>query len=130
MKYAMGYLSKWFPSQFEKMFVVGHADPRIHFALNCGATSCPPIAFYKSEHIDQQLDLATSGYLQAEASYNREKNEVIVPAIMSWFRGDFGGKSGIIDFLKRYEIILPDSHPTVKFSDFNWTLKLNNFAMD
>ena len=22
-------------------------DPRIHFALNCGAKGCPPIRFYK-----------------------------------------------------------------------------------
>ena len=24
---------------------LGSLDPRIHFALNCGATSCPPIRF-------------------------------------------------------------------------------------
>lgn len=30
-------------------------DPRIHFALNCGAQSCPPIAVYKAEQLDAQL---------------------------------------------------------------------------
>ena len=34
-------------------------DFRIHFALNCGAKSCPPIAFYSYDKINDQLDLAT-----------------------------------------------------------------------
>jgi hypothetical protein len=29
--------------------VVQELDPRIHFALNCGARSCPPIRVYTEE---------------------------------------------------------------------------------
>jgi len=42
-KWSFGYLTKPFPSAFEKAFQVKNLDPRIHFALNCGAVSCPPI---------------------------------------------------------------------------------------
>jgi thiol-disulfide isomerase/thioredoxin len=31
-------------------------DYRIHFALNCGAKSCPPIVYYSPEKLDQQLE--------------------------------------------------------------------------
>jgi hypothetical protein len=31
------------------------SDPRIHFALNCGAQSCPPIAVYEADQLDSQL---------------------------------------------------------------------------
>ena len=38
-------------------------DPRIHFALNCGATSCPPIRVYSSANLDYQLDRAAASFL-------------------------------------------------------------------
>ena len=34
-------------------------EPRIHFALNCGAKSCPPIKTFTSTDIDNELKLAT-----------------------------------------------------------------------
>ena len=39
-------------------------DPRIHFALNCGAKSCPPIKTFSALEIDDQLDLATKAFLE------------------------------------------------------------------
>ena len=41
-------------------------DPRIHFALNCGATSCPPIRVYSSSNLDSQLDRAAASFLCAD----------------------------------------------------------------
>ena len=31
--------------------MVAKVDPRIHFALNCGAESCPPIAVYEAKYL-------------------------------------------------------------------------------
>ena len=44
-KLSLGYFTKWFPNTFEKTHRLKAVDYRIHFALNCGAASCPPIAF-------------------------------------------------------------------------------------
>ena len=33
---------------------VSTLDPRIHFALNCGANSCPPISTYTPEALDEE----------------------------------------------------------------------------
>eukprot|EP00966_Prymnesium_polylepis_P276217 6381421-Prymnesium_polylepis.1 len=33
-------------------------DPRVHFALNCGARSCPPIKVFSAGRIDEELGLA------------------------------------------------------------------------
>jgi len=130
VKYGFGYLSSWFPSKFEKMFALKNPDPRIHFALNCGAASCPPIAFYQPERIDQQLNMATRGYLESKARYDQHQNVVYAPAIMSWFRGDFGGKAGVVAFLREYGVMPDASEPTVKYDNFDWTMKLNNFQQD
>ncbi len=44
-------------------FKVNNFDPRIHFALVCAASSCPPVEFYGAEKIDRQLDVAGRSFL-------------------------------------------------------------------
>ena len=41
-------------------------DPRIHFALNCGAKSCPPIRVYSPPNLDSQLNRAAASFLCAD----------------------------------------------------------------
>jgi hypothetical protein len=36
-------------------------DPRIHFALVCGARSCPPIKLYTPENLEEGLTAAGEG---------------------------------------------------------------------
>lgn len=127
IKWSEGYLSKIFPSKFEKMFRVDSLDYRIHFALNCGAKSCPAIAFYKPENIDQQLDLAIKVYLSAECEYDTLTNVVKVPALMGWFRNDFGGKRNMQTILKENDIIPQESFPKISFKKYDWSLSLDNY---
>ena len=44
-------------------FRLAALDPRVHFALNCAARSCPPIRVYTPDRLDAQLDLATASFL-------------------------------------------------------------------
>jgi len=127
VKWGLGYLNKIFPSRFEKIFRVDTLDSRIHFALNCGAKSCPPIAFYESENIDSQLELAMQTYLAGEIELDTINNVVKLPAIMGWFRGDFGGKNGMLKLLKKNNLINPELSPKIEFKEYDWTLFLNNY---
>ncbi len=127
IKWSLGYLNKLFPGKTEKTLRVNDVDYRIHFALNCGATSCPPIAFYNPQTINAQLDAATRAYLSGEAEYDSTKNIVTLPALMGWFRHDFGGKKGMITILKKHAVIPADSQPKIKFNKYDWTLSLNNY---
>lgn len=127
IKWSLGYFNKLFPNRTEKRLRVDKLDYRLHFALNCGAKSCPPIAFYKSENIDQQLVLATKAYLTGESEYDAATNIVKLPALMSWFRRDFGGKRKMIELLKQLSIIPVDKNPKVKFKSYDWTLYLENY---
>jgi hypothetical protein len=130
IKWSLGYVNKLFPSQFEKNQRVDTVDYRIHFSLNCGATSCPPIAFYQPEQLERQLDLATKVYLQGEAEYNITENTVALPAIMGWFRGDFGGKKKMVQLLHRLEIVPGDKNPSITFKKYNWNLFLENYKTE
>jgi Protein of unknown function, DUF547 len=128
-KWSLGYAGKLFSTAFEKKHQVTSIDYRIHFALNCGATSCPPIAFYEQPKIDQQLDIATASYLGSVVEYIAGKNKVLLPAFMSWFRADFGGKSGIKKILIQHGIIPANRAENLKFhfKKYDWSLALNSY---
>ena len=127
IKWSLGHLNKLFPGKMEKKLRVDRLDYRLHFALNCGAKSCPPIAFYKPENINKQLDLATKAYLQGEAEYDEASNVIKLPVLMSWFRRDFGGKKKMIELLRQLSIVPTNKNPKIKFKDYDWTLYLQNY---
>lgn len=127
IKWGLGYINQLFTSAFERKHRVDSVDYRIHFALNCGAKSCPAIAFYKPEQLDKQLAIATKVYLQGECKYDEAANKVWVPALMGWFRGDFGGKKKITSLLKNLSVIPENKNPSISFKKYDWNLFLENY---
>jgi hypothetical protein len=126
VKWGLGYIDKLFKGSFEVMYRVQRFDYRIHFALNCGAKSCPPIAYYSSDKIDEQLELAMRNYITGNCLYNEKENVLHLPAIFNWFRGDFGSKRGIFELMKRYKVMPANAQPEVVYDKYNWTLVLGN----
>jgi len=45
-----------------------------------------------------------------------------------WYKADFNGASGIIDFLKSYDLIPKNANPKIEYSAYNWKYKLNHFS--
>lgn len=127
IKLSMGYLDKWFPSDYEVMFRWDEVDPRVHLALNCGAKSCPYIVIFNPERVEEQLDIISKQYLDKTTIYDAANEEVKVNALMSWFRADFGGKDGAINMLKKYGIIPHNADPSISFLEYDWTLELGNY---
>lgn len=64
-------------------------DSRIHFALNCGAKSCPAIANYTLDNIDKELRLAESTFLKEEFIIDHHKKMIRCSEIFVWYREDF-----------------------------------------
>lgn len=127
VKLSMGYLNDPFAGKYEKMFRVTDTDPRVHFALNCGAKSCPEVAIYDAVHLDAQLDYSAEKYLKATTKYDPQAQKAEVTVLFSWFRGDFGGLNGVVDFLQKHHIIPKDANPTLDFLPYDWTLSLGNY---
>lgn len=103
-------------------------DPRIHFALNCGARSCPPIRDYEPESLDAQLDLATRNYLEAETALEPERGRVRLPRLMRLYRADFGDRTQQLEFASRFlpplAGMLGENRPGVRirYTRFDWTV--------
>lgn len=92
-------------------FVLEQTDFRIHFALVCGAKSCPPVNFYDADHIDFQLDLAARKFLSQNVESDPDKQVVRLPRLLHWYSDDFGAgnwlKVGLGDTASLLRAIAP-----------------------
>lgn len=125
--WSLGYLKKWGVGAFEAKMRVERLDPRLHFALNCGMVSCPPIRFYETENIDALLDLASAAYLETEVNYDQANNTLVVSKLMQGYMGDFGGTKGVLEFISKYKE-LPKAPFDVKYGTYDWTAAVGVFA--
>ena len=125
-KYSLGYFPQLFASDLIKELAVSKVDYRIHFALNCGAKSCPPIAFYSSSKIEQQLEMATLSFLETETDFYEAKKEVHISRLFLWFLADFGGKKGIRNILKNRLQLKIDGFKLV-YKKYYWDELLDNY---
>lgn len=98
-------------------------DPRIHFAINCAAKSCPPIRMepYSGDRIDAQLDDQVRQFLSRTVRFERKGDTMVVHVskILDWFNHDFGDK---LAFLRRYVSIPPASKTEFKYDGYDWSL--------
>lgn len=113
----------------------GFKDPRIHFAINCAARSCPPLRTetYAGERLDAQLDEQAraflNGRLGARFASKGDRLTIHVTKIMDWFGKDFeqwsGGKAA---FIRKY--VPPDKQRLIdtakkiefEYDDYDWIL--------
>ncbi len=93
------------PFDVRKKYVLEKVDPRIHFALVCGSRSCAPIRFYTPEGIERELDMAATNFINSsEVVVIPEEHRIVLSMIFKWYKKDFGGLDGVIDFIIRYSV--------------------------
>jgi hypothetical protein len=126
IKLSWGYLRKYFRPKWERKLRVKDIDWRIHFALNCGAKSCPPVAKYTPEDLDIEFNFMTTEYLKEQTTYNKETKTATSVSLFSWFRADFGSLCGARKILAEYNIT-PEKPKKLDFNTYDWTLSLGNF---
>ena len=81
-------------------------DPRVHFAVVCGALGCPPLQprAYRGDSLEIQLDAATRNALALprHLRFREETGIVEASAIFHWYMADFGGMDKAFRFLLKY----------------------------
>ncbi len=82
-------------------FSIQPVDPRIHAALNCASRSCPPLAAYDAQHIDEQLDQALRAFVNNTMAVDTTRAVITVSPIFRWYAVDFSGRAGVIDRVAR-----------------------------
>ena len=104
-------------------------DPRVHFAINCAAESCPPLSDepFSGDTLDQQLDRLTRSFVNDLNNNYLKGNVLYVSSIFKWFKTDF--KDGIVNFFLKYaegdlkiNLKAIENKVKVKYLDYDWSL--------
>lgn len=125
-KYSLGYFPNLFASTMIKKWAVSKIDYRIHFALNCGAKSCPPIAFYSVDQLEEQLEFSARSFLEGETQIDEQEKKIHTSRLFLWFLNDFGGKKGSRIIISKYLDQDLDGYKLI-YNDYSWEESLNNY---
>ncbi|KAK3803861.1 hypothetical protein RRG08_029453 [Elysia crispata] len=70
-------------------------EPLVHFALVCGAKSCPPIKTYTAEKIDEELKVAAASFLENSdgCDIDMKNKSIKLSSIFKWYKVDFGSNN-------------------------------------
>lgn len=95
-------------------------DPRIHFAINCAAKSCPPLSnqAFRPATLQQQLDTRTRLFVRSKSNV-LSPDAVRVSKIFEWYAADFGA---LIPFLNRYARVKIKPAASVEYLPYDWSL--------
>ena len=95
-------------------------DARIHFAVNCAAKSCPPLAntAFTASNLESLLDRRTRTFINDPKFTQVSAKGISVSKIFEWYAEDFGTLRDYI--AKYYEGGLPKAN--IVFMEYDWTL--------
>lgn len=114
-KYGLGYLPNPFLDAFERRHRLRTIDPRIHFAVYATRHAPGLSVTYTASNVDDELAVVTRKYLDATVEYDRSEAVARIPRVFLWYRGDFGGWSGVRSLLVEHDALPADASPRVSY---------------
>ncbi len=96
-------------------------DPRIHFAINCAARSCPPLwnRAYTAANLDSTLETRARAFIN-DARYNTlGAGKAQVSRIFEWYAADFGD---LRQYLNQYATVRLKQSAGITFKEYDWEL--------
>lgn len=95
-------------------------DARIHFAVNCAAKSCPPLAnfAFTSRNVQSKMEALTKSFINS--SFNTiTADKIVVSKIFDWYGDDFGD---LIGFINKYSDVKVNAGAKVEYQEYDWGL--------
>lgn len=126
-----GFFHPFAEEDLRMEYVVKELDPRIHFALACGSSSCPLINYYVADQLDEQLETAAGNFINGpEVEILSQRGLLKLSPIFKWYKSDFGGHEGVVKFLAKYHrnsmdrdfLLEQGVHAKIEWKDYNWAL--------
>ena len=96
-------------------------EPRIHFAVNCAAKSCPPLhnGAWTAENLESNLESSAKKFINNN-NYNQiTASSAKISSIFDWYAKDFGDVKA---YLNKYSNTKLNSGIKIGFTDYNWNL--------
>lgn len=95
-------------------------EPRIHFAVNCAAASCPPLrsGAFTGDRLEAQLEEQTRAFLTDPAYTSVDGGTAEVSKIFDWYGADFDDVAAFIGDYR--DDVNPNTEIT--FGEYDWSL--------
>ncbi len=79
-------------------------DPRLHYAFNCAAISCPNLSgkAYRGKTLNAQLNKAAVNFVNHPRGIQIQNGKLTASKIYFWYSEDFGGEKGVLNHIKQY----------------------------
>lgn len=102
-------------------------EPRIHFALVCGARGCPELRTepYTATNLNAQLADQGRRFLRDRSKnhVNARTQTIYLSPIFKWFADDFKAHSGtVFKFVQSYRPELQPGPWKIRYTDYDWSL--------
>lgn len=93
---------KTMPAKDDRVaWMLEEKDPRMHFILNCGAQSCPPLLPLEVDNVEALLQKATENFIENNCEVDVKARRVTLSRLWKWFRPDFTPSStNDVDLIK------------------------------
>ena len=117
-----------FENDVIRPYARSRADPRVHFALNCSALSCPvlPRVPFTPESLDDELDRETRAFFARRENFRIDEADrtVWLSEILDFYPEDFVPvpAASVLEYANRYA---PTPAPTafeVRYTPYDWTI--------
>jgi hypothetical protein len=115
--YSLDYIEK-------EMLMKKFKLPEIHFAINCGAVSCPPLQNtpIRPEGIEQQLKKLGRTFINDTRFNTLTEKKVEVSLIFEWYAADFASYGTIADYLRSQTTVQWPERVKIVYKPYDWSL--------
>ena len=103
-------------------------SPYVHYMVNCASVGCPNLlnTAWEGSTLDSVKQKAASDYINSPRGVQITSKGLKVSSIFKWFAEDFGGKSGLLQHIRKHarpELAAAiDSGAKVVDYDYDWSL--------
>lgn len=129
------------PKDSRARLAIENPDCRIHFGLNCGAKSCPPVKNFTADAIDEELRIVSMAFCEQDENVriDESSNTLHLTKLLSWFREDFAASNKelpqkVVTFLRGEKQAalqrMIDSKNSIKivFNNYDWGTNASDFV--
>lgn len=109
-------------NQIEKNILVKRLkEPRVHFAINCAAKSCPPLLnrAWKASTMQADLEARTRSFLNDRTHNRITASRLELSKIFEWYAADFGD---VRAFVNRYTAVKVRPNASITYREYDWQL--------
>lgn len=100
------------------------SEPRVHFAVNCAAASCPPLLnkAWTESNVQRYYEAQAKSFMNNNKYNNLSTKSIEISKIFDWYASDFGGKDKVLSYVQKYSNETIKDNAKVSYKEYDWKL--------